>query len=93
MIQDPHRVVFDKKFTSFFEQILFQPKYKIFDIGRRRDIDLMRLLIRKENFEASAELDSDRIGGGHGTSPGVGKSITRSPKLITITRGGVLGRA
>jgi len=70
-MQDPHRVVFDEKLAPFFEQIVFQPIDQIIHIGglvigRRWDLDPLRLLIGKEKFEASAELDSDRFGGGHG---------------------------
>lgn len=63
MIQDLHCVIFKKKLFSLFEQIISQPMYQVLHIGRsvigRRDLDFMRLLIRKEELEASAKLDSN----------------------------------
>jgi len=75
LMQDAHRAIFEKKLLSLFEQIIPQPMYQVPHIGRlvighsRRDIDCMRLLIRKEELEASAKLDSDRYGGSHGARP------------------------
>jgi len=66
-----HRVVVDEELASLFEQVLFQPTYQIIHIcrlviGSRRDLDLLRLLIRKEKLEATTKLDLDGFGGGHG---------------------------
>ena len=53
----------------------------------------MRLLIRKEEFEASAKLDSDRYGGGHGTRPRGGEIHHASVQLIMIIHGEVFCNA
>jgi hypothetical protein len=73
--QDPHCGIVEKKLLSLFEQIIPQPMYQVLHVGRlvigrsRRDLDRMRLLIRKEELEASAKLDSNRYGGCHGARP------------------------
>ena len=71
MMQNPHCVVVDEKLGSLFEQIVFQPMYQIIHIGRlvigrRRDLDPSRLLIREEKLKAATKLDLDGFGGGHG---------------------------
>jgi len=77
-----HCVVFDEKLISLFEQIVFQPMYQVIHIGRLaigrcRYLDLMRLFFRKEKLEASAELDSNRCGGGHGAG-GICHALVRT---------------
>ena len=81
VMQDAHRAIFEKKLLSLFEQIVSQPMYQVLHIGRfvighfRRNIDHARLLIRKEELEASAELDSDRYCGSHGARPRGGEIL------------------